>query len=391
MTISQLYLTLLRLSLFGGEAPAEMEQQLTSEALSLVARLAKSQDMGHLVFDALQTYYPHLQNEVISSLRQQYMTAIFRNECMTADLNNVCEILEKNAIPHLPLKGAIIRPYYKESWMRTSCDIDLLVREEDLKRAQAIIENDLHFTLECGPNFHDVSLYSPSGTHLELHFSIKEGIAPIDKILERVWEYAAPVCDGSCRFLLSDDFLLFHLIAHTAYHFMHGGCGTKPFFDLYVLEKALPIKEEVFSAFLEESELLPFYQNVRALMRVWFENEPYTDFTRQMADYILRGGTYGSHRHSVAIQKNQQGGKLRFLLFRLFPPFDFLKLRYPTLKKLPFLAPIYYIRRLLSVLMPKRMCRSANALKISATLTKQEDNALNLLLNELGLKDLNTD
>ena len=35
--------------------------------------------------------------------------------------------IKKVQIPFLPLKGSVIRQYYPEPWMRTSCDIDILV------------------------------------------------------------------------------------------------------------------------------------------------------------------------------------------------------------------------------------------------------------------------
>ena len=41
------------------------------------------------------------------------------------------EALEKAEIPFLPLKGSVIRKYYPEPWMRTSCDIDLLIHKEE--------------------------------------------------------------------------------------------------------------------------------------------------------------------------------------------------------------------------------------------------------------------
>ncbi|MBO4954226.1 MAG: nucleotidyltransferase family protein, partial [Clostridia bacterium] len=36
-------------------------------------------------------------------------------------------------IDFMPLKGAVIRQYYPEPWMRTSCDIDIHVKKDRLE------------------------------------------------------------------------------------------------------------------------------------------------------------------------------------------------------------------------------------------------------------------
>ena len=55
-----------------------------------------------------------------------------------AEYENLCSAFEKAQIPFLPLKGSVIRKYYPEAWMRTSCDIDILVHDEDVGRAKEI-------------------------------------------------------------------------------------------------------------------------------------------------------------------------------------------------------------------------------------------------------------
>ena len=73
--------------------------------------------------------------------------------------------------------------------MRTSSDIDILVKMEDLERAVALVKEKLSYE-EKGPRLrHDASLISPSGVHFELHFSILEGIAALDR--EKISEVAS--------------------------------------------------------------------------------------------------------------------------------------------------------------------------------------------------------
>ena len=71
--------------------------------------------------------------------------------------------------------------------MRTSCDIDILVREQDIDTAAQAIGEKLGYRYES-KNYHDISLKSESGVHLELHFSLKENEENIDGLLSDCWQ-----------------------------------------------------------------------------------------------------------------------------------------------------------------------------------------------------------
>ena len=163
------------------------------------------------------------------------MTQVFRHHRIVAEQKRVCALLQSESIPFIPLKGAVIREMYPESWYRPSCDVDILVKEQDVQRAKSLIMQRLEYTAADTDNFHDVPMYSKGGVHLELHFNILEHRSNIDAVLGRVWEFAAPVSDGAMMHALTPEFLLFHNLAHSYYHFLSGGCGIKPFMDLFVL------------------------------------------------------------------------------------------------------------------------------------------------------------
>lgn len=70
----------------------------------------------------------------------------------------------------IPLKGAVLRYIYPAPELRTSSDIDVLVKEEDLESAVAAIENATDFKM-LRKAYHDISMVN-SQVHLELHFTI---------------------------------------------------------------------------------------------------------------------------------------------------------------------------------------------------------------------------
>ena len=113
--------------------------------LSELYRLSKAHDVAHLVGDSLSKcgVFANLpdtleENEratiekIKAKFDEQIFTAVYRYENINYELERLKETLEEAEIPFILLKGSVIRKYYPEPWMRTSCDIDILVKKEDL-------------------------------------------------------------------------------------------------------------------------------------------------------------------------------------------------------------------------------------------------------------------
>ena len=119
---------LLRSEIQGTGLGEEVKNFITLEGLPALFALAKKHDLAHLVGDALD------RNGFLSDgaemrkpfLRERNM-AVYRYEQQQYDFEQICDTLEDAQIPFLPLKGSVLRGYYPEAWMRTSCDIDILV------------------------------------------------------------------------------------------------------------------------------------------------------------------------------------------------------------------------------------------------------------------------
>lgn len=70
---------------------------------------------------------------------------MYRYKTINCELEQIGKTLEKANIPFILLKGSVIRKYYPESWMRTSCDIDILVNELDLNSAIRLLCDSLRY------------------------------------------------------------------------------------------------------------------------------------------------------------------------------------------------------------------------------------------------------
>ena len=89
--------------------------------------LARHHDLAHLL--ALGLKNNGLTDESSGALENEIFRAVFRYEQLNYELTRIRETLEQTKVPFIPLKGAVLRDYYPEPWMRTSCDVDVLVHE----------------------------------------------------------------------------------------------------------------------------------------------------------------------------------------------------------------------------------------------------------------------
>lgn len=352
----------------GARPLAEVDlTNLTEASLASLYRLSKSHDLAHLVGDALGKSGASLSEELSQKFLKQQMIAVYRYERINDTYLRLCELFEASSIPYMPLKGSVIRPYYPEGWMRTSCDIDVLVKEEDAERAVELVSQVFGIKENYGKSFHDHSLLLEGGVHLELHFNIIEEMEPMDSVLRTVWDHASLKAGSGYCYLQSNAFLLFHLVAHNAYHFLKGGCGVRPFMDWWLLKQSVSFDEEEFKALLEEAKLTEFASAMDALSDVWFAGGEHTALTREMEAYLLGAGVYGSMENRVTVASEKSGGRFRYIFKRIFMPYADLKKLYPRLERYPILYPFYTVMRWLRVLFTGHGSHAMHEIRSAAT------------------------
>ena len=356
--------------------PVEPMDEATARKLYT---LAKAHDLSHLCEDTTA-----MPAEVAAKFQKQTMLAVYRYERIHYEYERICDALETARIPFLPLKGSLIRAYYPAAWMRTSCDVDVLVEEGELERAVATLL-PLGFT-EQERTYHDVSLTSESGVHLELHFHIKENVESIDRLLARVWEYAVPAEGKTYAHVQTNEYLLFHTVAHMSYHFLHGGCGIRPLIDLYLLRAKMPYDEQTVRGMMETCGISTFYDRAVALCEVWLEGKEHTDLTRRMERFILTGGVYGSTENLISVRQSAHQNRAVYLWRRVFPTYESLAAIHPKLKKHPCLLPFFYVRRWFRAVFCGKLGRSGKELKQVQMGDRAKIDAVSLLLSDLGLK-----
>ena len=387
----ELLFALLRYETCGAPIPENLKESLSNpEVLRVLYDTSKAHDLAHLIADAFfKSKLLGKDSPAGKTFFKQLQMAIFRYEQISYELKSVCEVLEEQKIPHMPLKGSVIRALYPQPWMRTSCDIDIYVQERALDAAVKSIEEKLGYRND-GKGSHDIQMFAPSGVHLELHYDlIEDSVYPkFKKALSEIWESAVPACENRHTYKMTDEDFYFYHIAHTAKHFRNGGCGIRPFIDLWYLEKSLPYDRKKTEKILQESGLLKFTEAARSLVDVWFGAEDHDAISKEMETYVLTGGVYGVLENRVAVQT--QKGRFSYFLFRVFPPYRVLKNQYLFLRKYPILYPFYIVRRWFNLLFVKG--RAKNSLREwnvarEKSKEKTEENRVKNLLKNLDLQE----
>lgn len=384
MNTAKIMFTLIRSVICPGEPENSITEPLSEKDLQALYRISKAHDVAHIVSLALYRKGLLGDNEISKKFRKAQKLAVYRWENMKCAFGEISDAFEEAGIPYVPLKGWVLRSYYPEEWMRTSCDIDILVREEDLNRAADTLVSGLHYKAVGKVHYHDISLYAPSGVHLELHFSIKH-VENIDGLLSKAWEYVYRVNDDSFRYDQTAEYFVFHQIAHMAYHFTNGGCGIKPFMDLYILKNRMKYNEEAVRNYCRQSGIEDFYNNVLWVTDIWFGDKTHTPLSLQIESYVLNGGAFGSLENKVTVVQAKQGGKTGYMLSRIFLPYDSLKTSYPILKKRKWLFPFMQVIRWFRLIFFGRLFHAAREMKINQNISRKQRDAMGDFLRKVGL------
>ena len=385
MNVRDLLFALLRYAI-KGEAldKGAVTESLTEKRLAALFKVSKNHDVAHLVAYALEENGFCLEGEAWQLFLKEKEQAKLRYEMIQADINEICACFEKEGIEYIPLKGAAIRSYYPEPWMRTSCDIDILVHENDLDRAVDALVKNHAYTTDYKKNYHDISLYSPFGMHLELHHNIKENEEKYDKILTQVWEFSLSKDENSLCRVLQNEFLVFHLCAHMAYHFIHGGCGARSILDLWIINGKLHIDESKLFELLKKADLDTFFEACSSLAKHWFgEKSKTNDEFLSLEKYILLGGIYGTKQQRATAEQVKKHGKIRYFWSRVFMPFEKLSILYPIIKKHKVLTPICQIMRWFKIIFHSK--RIVHEVGTVLSVDENQKREVASLLEKLGL------
>ena len=383
----QLLFALLRQEVCGSNADQDLVKQLTKQGIKDIFALSNRHDLAHIAGRGLEKNVVAADETILSEFKKQTLQAIYRYIKLDHEYQRISKMLEDLKIPYLPLKGSVLRQFYPEPWMRTSCDIDILVKEEDLDAAEAVLTKEMSY-VRHSKNGHHISLVYDGTVRLELHYSLLEErySKKRNQILERVWEAVVPAEGSNYRYEMPDEMFYFYHIAHMAKHLMKGGCGIRTFLDTWILNHRVPHRREKREAILQAGDLLVFEQAAVQLSEVWFSGAEKDALSEQLESVVLTGGLYGNLQNKIAMRRSETGGRIQFVFSRLFAPYAVMKEYYPVLGRHKWLLPYFWIVRFFHRVFHGGIGRSAKELKTNATVSRKQIDYVGELIERLGLR-----
>ena len=283
--------------------------------------------------------------------------AIRKTVLLDVERSAVFKKFDESGIWYMPLKGIVLKELYPRIGMRQMADNDILydfTRSEDVR----VIMESLGFetkSLVANDHDHDHYVKLPACS-----FEMHRALMPL-KVGKKMFDYFRNVKDrlikddgNSCGYHFSDEDFYIYMIAHEYKHFANSGTGLRSVLDTYVyctrMEGRLDWK--YIERELKKLGLHDFEKSNRSLALHLFGGEQLTDEENEMYEYIAFSGTYGTQKNFVQ-NGIRRKGRAGFLFSRVFVSYPLMAAHYPILKKLPFLLPIFWIIRLVTVFSKK--------------------------------------
>lgn len=381
--------------------PQLNKEEITEDRLVQILQISSKHDLTHMVAARLGKAGLLGDNNISKAFRRSAVSTMYRYEKMSFVENKVKELFEEEAIDFVVLKGSSIGKFYPEDWMRTRSDIDILVREENLKKAVHLLVSKLGYKVHKH-NYHDVALVSPENVILEMHFRVVEHEEDMDKVLDKVWDYVVPSgrvnaadadseklheanCERKYELQLTPEFMMFHMYAHMYYHFINGGCGLRFLVDIWFAKKALKdnINSQQLEELLREGKMLTFASYVDKLAEISFGQGDHDEITEMMEEYILTGGLFGSFESKIKARKTKEEAGKNYIAGRIFMSLNEMQASYPKLEKYPVLYPWYTIKRWMKMFSKEKRMDAFKEIIFNKNLKDNEISSLKNLFEKL--------
>lgn len=343
--------------------------------------LAKKHRLTQVISSVICENGIELDSDILAKLQRSELKSAHKLEQMKYTFSQICEKFDTAGISYIPLKGDILRSHYPSEYMRTSCDIDILVHECDLADAICALEA---LNYQCGKrNYHDVLLKSPENIYLELHFNINENLKNLDSVLKDAWDYALPI--KKSRYEFTKEFFVFQIFAHMSYHFLSGGCGIRSLMDIWVMKNKMGYSYQCAEDLLKKAGIYQFAAEMDGLAEICFSTGTRDEFSDTLLKYIFDGGVYGTKKNNVAIKKTKSKNTATYILKRFFLPYKSMITIYPALKKLPFLLPLCWILRGFKMIFSGKTKKAISEVTLANSITDEKLEEVGYILLRLGL------
>lgn len=319
--------------------------------LRKIFRFAESQQMVAALYYGLQGVPGFIEHPDSQLFTTRYCGYLGHDAAQMEDIETILNSFEEEGLTCMPLKGTVLKEMYPCFEMRTMGDADILIRQEEYPRVEAVMRRlGCHFD---GESDHEYNWHTDNGSYIELHKCL---IPSYNKDYYAYygdgWSFAR-LCEGStCRYEMSPEDTFVFLFTHFAKHYRDQGIGIKYVVDFYVFKERYPdLNWRYVEAELDKLMLSEFYLNVMYMISVWFEGAPATELSDYLTEKIFSFGVFGNselNTISEGLKLSKSGGSAKSKKKRqmFFPPYATMCLLYPVLKHWAILLPLFWVVRL---------------------------------------------
>ena len=250
-------------------------------------RHVEGQQVAGVVADELGKRPEFFSERLMNALRRLRGRDVLRD---AAFQDTVCKIeteFEENGIRYLPLKGAVMKGLYPQSYQRPVSDYDVLLDERDISRVESLLSEKYGYKVHSESPMHDCLINESHLATVELHRLLwGRSETPI---FDDPWSRAFPVEDERSKkkfkyCFTPEDFYL-HIVLHLARHWLYYGATVRMFVDVWLLNQKYGDRfdRSSFDETFRNNGVLDFVQNVERACRVWFGDDESDETTEAMA------------------------------------------------------------------------------------------------------------
>lgn len=312
---------------------------------SLLLSLAAAHNVEALLYNGLNKspeFWSKIPEKVQKHLFGAYMRAVYLDAQFDYVQQQLRKKLAQENIPHIFLKGAVLKHDYPVPALRTMCDLDVLVYAKNFERLGEIAEH-MGAKATHGDGNHRNYCF-PSGVTVEFHPNLLHHETPVGTQINPGWQYAKENQNE-----LTEEGIYLNTICHLANHFVAGGVGVRFVLDVWVnrhlrkpgFDRAFVEQE------LEKFGLLKFAKQIEDLSDCWFGDGEETPLLAELGEYILSSGSHGISDRAMlnAVSLSSGGNRVSALLGKAFYSRAEMEDRFTWLKGRPWLMPVAWCVR----------------------------------------------
>lgn len=181
---------------------------------------SQKHSLAPLMYRYLRDINPNnnIPSRVLHRFRNLYRLNLIYNMRLFGELKRVINLFNKNGIPVIVLKGAhLAEIVYGNIGMRVFGDIDLLIKKNQVKKAQQSLEQTSRF-------------YRFNRDFIDIHWYIEQFF---DVDMKKVWGRTQKASiAGEKVLVLTPEALVVHLCVHASFHHLFQFDSLKTFFDI---------------------------------------------------------------------------------------------------------------------------------------------------------------